>query len=259
MNSLIPVQRVDRRGRVVTRWVRSDTEKQRIASIPSPKTTIGRPDRTELVSHVREAMVRGNHGFKGLRPVASIYTSMERLSDSTVAAYLTAIADSPKSGFDELLIGVLNADTPGNEADYLLEIAKLYTTGSTFNGDVGRRYCDVAKQAYLGLRCYPEIDYSAPEDITDRNDPETVKVMGLLRLTMRLFTDDHLGIGITGEMTDYGVGMKVDSDELAELVLERPYDAERIAAAVIGRETTDIGTICEMLSSEAVNLQDGVL
>jgi len=259
MSHLTPERRFDKNGKVVTRHVRAEVGKSPGPVIPPPSPLPGKSQRVELINHVREAMIRGRHGFMGLRSVSEIYASLDSFSDATVASYLKEINDNPSSGFDELLIGVLNSDTPGHDANYLLEIAKLDSLGSAFTDGIGRRYCELARQIRFGLDCYPEINYCPPEDITDQDDPEVAQAMGLIRLTMSLFNNDVDGIAITGDITYYGVATKIGSIGLVKLVLERPHDAERISAAVVGRGTDDAEVIREMLDSEAASLQDGAL
>lgn len=258
MTNLKPERRADKNGKLVTRHVREADSPSNRVSFPPPFQTAGsNPQRSALVDTVREALVRGDHGFVGLYPVARVYDAMHNLSDTTVSAYTQEIEQHPNDGLDELLIGVLNLGCNDHDARFILEIAKFDALGSSWSDSKGRRLFEVSRQVHLGLGCYSEIGYEAPDRITDKERPEIVEALALAQLTIAVYNDD--AVYVTGETVKGRIAMKLKNAELVSLLLERPGDALRIAAAVRERKTTNTGVIREMLDTGSANLQEGVL
>jgi hypothetical protein len=54
-------------------------------------------------------------------------------------------------------------------------------------------------------------------------------------------------------------GVILSERDLIQLILDRPQDAERIAAVIIDRQTTDMGLIRSVLDSSAKSLSNGLI
>jgi hypothetical protein len=202
-------------------------------------------------------MIRGDHGFVGLSPVARVYDAIHNLSDATVSAYTQEIELHPTDGLDELLIGVFNLGLNDHDARFMLEIAKFDSLGSSWPDSKGRRLFEVSRQVQLGLGCYSQIGYEAPDRINDTESPETVQALALAQLTITMYNDD--AIWITGDTVKGRTAMKIRDTDLVSLALERPDDVDRLAAAVRERKTADAEVIREMLDTESSSLQEGAL
>lgn len=258
MTNLKPERRADKNGKLVTRHIRDTDSPSSKVSFPPPFQTAGsNPQRSALVDTVREALVRGDHGFVGVHPVARVYDGIHNLSDATVSAYTQEIELHPHDGLDELLIGVLNVGFNDHDARFMLEIAKFDSLGSSWSDSKGRRLFEVSRQVYLGLGCYSKIGYEAPDRITDKECPEIVNALAIAQLTIAIYNDD--AVYVTGETVKGRIAMKLKDTGLVSLLLERPGDSMRIAAAVRERKTTDTGVIREMLDTGSANLQEGAL
>lgn len=279
--NLIPVQRPDKNGHMVTRWVRPDTQSSAGKAIPAVKQD--KPHGIKELKSLLTATIDNNaYEDTNLKPKTALFKHMASLSDSTLDSYLNAIKHHPTKYCSDLLLSVLNNGDDDQKAQYVLAVTMLDNQIDPEWGDgIGGTYAyHSATQVLKGLYMYEWSGFRPPEDITDKSDPAVHQARALITVINRLWEngdemhliDDTMSIN-DGNLVSLvlerpeeaekiaSIAHDIDSMDgrLVRLILENPEDADEISATIRNTGTKDIDRLREMMATSSSSLKSGVL
>lgn len=254
--NLIPVQRPDKNGHMVTRWVRPESVTAGNKSFPAVQSAVKPETSYDLVKkRCILAINTGGYEETTLAPEDDLLSHLKVLKGSTIDAYLAAMDEQPDRYYVDLLLSVLNNKDDATTAKNILAVVKMDRNVDpewSFAGKGGTYSYMTAKQLMAGLHMYRWSGFVPPEDLNDESDPALPKALGLITTVLRLW--DNGDVDDTVDDT-----MCIADGNLVSLVLERPEDAEEIAETVRIAKTTDGKRIREMMDNSSKSLRSGVL
>lgn len=281
MTNLVPEQRVDRNGKLVTRHVRQeDNAPVKRNAIPAP--VLEPRDKTRQIGMIRraiesaqESFVSENMGFSGydedddetynevqaamtsaLPSVESVELALENFPDSTVMHVARKIADS---GFDMdyqlLLPHVIQEGATARQVEYYTflhdRVSDIYYEDDVFDEEAVNSFT-ILRSAIKGLSGYKHLGYEPPEDIFSASTVEQEMVVTLCKLRYGVPTDNRRAHVL--QFPD-----SVDDDSLVGLVLERPDQGDRIMEIMNERKVTDGDFIRSILDAPSQSVSSGQL
>lgn len=225
---LVPVQRPDKNGKMVTRHVRPETASAAQKGFPKVLSSNASSPLRKAAKEIVSSTIDGNpYEDTNLKPKAELFSNMDRLSNQTIDSYLAAMEEQPNSYHQDLLLSVLNNADTDAKAQYVLAIAKLDKEIDPEWGDFcgGTYHYHSATQVLSGLEMYQWSGFVPPKDITDESDPAVGQALALITVINRMWEngdEEHL---IDGTMS-------INDGNLVSLILEHPEQAEQIAEIV---------------------------
>lgn len=258
--NLIPVQRSDKNGHLVTRWVKSDSTGS-YAKTPMPKVQQANHStelRSEMKAMLESAIFLGCYRDEqtNLIPEKQLILNLNDLSDDTIEMFRDAIKEHPSDCYPDLLLSVLQNKDQDARARSILAVAKIMEEKDgewDDNFSLGGTYSYItANQALKGLSMYEWSSFTAPNDLTDETDPGHAQAIALVTVATRMWENEDID-----DLIDNAVC--VHDGNLVDLILERPESAEEIAETVHATKTTDGKRIREMMDNSSKSLRSGVL
>lgn len=254
-NELVPVQRPDKNGHIVTRWVRPESASAGNRSFPvvhaaKPETPYDIVKRRCIL-----AFNTGGYEETTIAPEEELLNHLQVLKGSTIDAYLSAMEEQPESYHIDNLLSVLNNKDDATTAKNVLAVAKIDRNVDpewSFSGKGGTYTYMNAKQTLAGLHMYRWSGFVPPEDLTDESDPAVPKALGLITTVLRLWDNGDIADLVDDTMC-------ITDGNLVSLVLERPEDAEEIAETAHTLGSTDGKRVREAMETSSSSLRSGVL
>lgn len=257
MNSnLIPVQRPDKNGHMVTRWVRPESASAGNKSFPVVQAAAKRETPYDIAKTLCLAAISdGEYEQTTLSPEGELLDHLKTLKGSTIDAYLAAIEEEPGNYYADLLLSVLNNKDDATTAKNVLAVVKLdkdIDPGWSFAGKGGTYSYGSAKQTIAGLNMYRWSGFVPPEDLTNESDPAVPKALGLVTAAMRLWDNGLIEEPVEGTIC-------IGDGNLVSLILERPDAAEEIAETAHAIESMDGNRVRGAMDDITSGLRSGVL
>lgn len=253
--NLIAVQRPDKNGHLVTRWVRPDAASTGGKSVPAVQQVNKSKALQDAVKERCTQAIDGNdYEDTNLKPKMALFKHLRTLSDDTLDQYLTAMDEHPDKYVADLILGVLQNEDDDRTSQYVLAIAKMdREIDPEWSDYFGGPYHYVsANKMFKGLSMYAWSGYTPPEDITDDSDPAVAQTKALITVVLRAWEN--------GDIADeHDDTMCLGDGNLVSLILERPEDAEEIAQTIHVTGTTDGRRIRDMLDTASASMRSGVL
>lgn len=255
MNSnLIAVQRPDKNGHVVTRWVRPDSATGTSRNIPAVKSATT-PTAFDTVKELcLTALREGEYEDTTISSEDELLQHLEVLRGKTLDNYLAAIEEEPDSFHEHHLLSVLHNKDSKVTANNVLRVIRMdrdIDPAWSFSGKGGTYAYGSAKEVIAGLGMYRWSGFVPPEDLTDDSDPTVKKALALANVAMQLWD--------SGQIEEpYENTICIQDGNLVSLILERPDDADEIAETASVIESVDGNRIREAMNA-ASGLRSGVL
>lgn len=268
MPSLTPEQRPDRNGKVTTRWVRDDST-QPSKTLPTNPPAITSPDinsvsaedvpflhsimKWHVIARNRGVNVSAMdpHAARAIEHIIMEANSHSQMSYGDVRAEITSAVDDAG---DKASAGI------GPDTFVMLNnIAALYVVPS-----YGRTASFEAKHYAYGLRMLDSRRYKNVQDFLELPEGELKRARALCKVIDSI--DKTHVVSSTGEHDgernngyDGHHYTMLDSDELAEYVLEHPDMVDDIIDVINERAITDVEDIRNFLEVDEPALRDGLL
>jgi hypothetical protein len=265
-NQLVPTTIVNKNGVTTTVHKRAEASGSTSAMIPSPAALpLNDVDLSKAEACVGAALITVQ-GYEDFDHDIGDFRVLERRlalwEPSVTRAYAKVINDHPNHGYEELAASVLHNDHDPDEASYLLIAAQEDnqpdTDWSRFEG--GTYAYAQAKSTYRGIASLSEeYGFDLPELPFEAEDQKPVEIFKALALVTYAVYYSNTQKGLVSITTNEGEALTLNNNELIDLIIRRPEDANRISSIVVDRDNPDAALIEEMLDTEVPALRDGLI
>ena len=242
-NSLVPIRRPDKNGRMVTRWVRSWEVESSALNVPAPVilSPSGR-DTEKMRSELSDAL--GGSAYEDA--VGNITNNLDNLTGKTLEVLIDSYR-ADERGKDALGLWVSKYGNRNNGEFGEQMIREMTTYRPAFSSDADPNFIEHAVSALGEYKQLPRTgDYSSVE-------PELQEfIHGLMSITEHLHSEWF-------DQDEDSVPHIIQNKELVALIFEHPEQVEMVRAAMIERKTEDADIIREVLNSESTSLSQGAL
>jgi hypothetical protein len=265
-NPLVPTTIVNKNGVTTTVHKRAEANGNASAMIPSPAALPLKDDELSKAEACVGAALITVQGYEDFHHDIGDFRVLERRlarwEPSVIRAYATMLDNHPNHGYDELVASVLYNDHDPDEASYLLITAQEdKRPDSDWSGFEGGTFTyGIAKSIYWGIASLSEeYGFDLPELPFEAEDQKPVEIFQALAIVTYAVYHSNTQKGLVSVTTEDGEGMMLNNNELIDLIIKRPEDAQRISSIVVDRENPDAALIEEMLDTEVPALRDGII
>lgn len=242
-DSLIPIRRPDKNGRIVTRWVRSWEADSITANLPHPVILSPRGrDLEEIRAELSEAL--GGRVYEDA--VGNVTDNLDNLGGETLQLLLDSYKAEGKA--DELGLWVSTYGNRSNGDFGEAMIRELTTYMPAFSSQTDPHFIDHAVSALGEYKQLPHMDdYS-------KADPELKQfIHDLMSLTDHLYSDWF-------DEDEDSVPHIIEDEELVSLIFEYPDKVMLVKSAIVERGgTPNTSVIRNVLENDSTALSQGAL
>lgn len=263
MTNLVPEQRADKNGKLVTRHVRPVDASSASVTLPAPVSQSAPSDRERTLKARQEALY-AIEDFDDMKILNSgsyeshLRQGMNKLNEATALIVRDAVTTPEMSVFCLHLVSDFH-ETPRDIGEVLsYRDANPYVT--IFN-DSGFNYSDEAVGMIRGIRRMDE--FRDCDDLTLLSEEKTRQVKALLRVGYAVYEALGSAHKALDESCKWGVGsqypLRIQAPELISLVMDNPEQDASICELIKAQQAVDVEFIRESIAMNAPALIKGAL
>lgn len=264
MTNLVPEQRPDKNGKLVTRHVRPTEASSTSVALPAPITQSAFNDR-ERARKARQEAFDAIEDFDELKLLNSgsyesyLRRSLMLIDEETALMVRDAVTGPHMSVLCLHLVSDLN-DTPRTIREVLAYRDSIPYAAATYN-EGGFNYSDESAGVIRGIHEMEE--FRDCDDLTSLTDEQQSQVKALLRVGHVIYTELGWTEKSLHESCKWGVGsrypLRIQDKELISLVMDNPEQADSICELIKTHQAVDVEFIRESIAVNVPALVKGAL